>query len=335
MNNSKLNGKVILLTGGAGFIGSHILEVLLEKECIVHIIDSLKTGPIENIPEHPNVHLHVGSVLDFNFLQSIKYIRFDMIFHLASVVGMKLALKHKNLTYETATQGTKNVLSIFKNIPAVLFSSSSVYGLTTRGACKENDIASDEELLEFDGGETGYSYGKKKMEEIGLAEASKGRKVLIIRPFNIVGTKQLHKFGMVVPRFIKQATENNKIQIYDDGKQVRSFSEVHTFLYCLFKIVENDAAWKNGENIFNIGYPRGCSINELAAAVINETNSEASIEHIPYDAVFPNHTDVKYRVPNTAHGEKYYGTIKWPTINDIIRQILISEKIQVPCKVNL
>ncbi len=335
MNNTKLNGQTILLTGGAGFIGSNILEVLLGKKCTVHVVDTLSTGLLENIPDHPNLHFHQGSVMDIDFLLSIKNVRFDMIFHLASVVGMRLALKHKNLTFETATQGTKNVLNTFKNIPVVLFSSSSVYGLTTSGACKENDIASDEELLDFDGGVAGYSYGKKKMEEIGLAEAAEGRKVLIIRPFNIVGHKQLHQFGMVVPRFIKQATENKKIQIFDDGKQVRSFSEVNTFLYCLFKLVENEAAWKKGENIFNIGYPRGCSINELAKIIIEETNSNAIIEHLPYDTVFPNHSDVKYRVPDTSHGEKYFGAVKWPSVRDITRQIISAEKILVPCTVNL
>jgi nucleoside-diphosphate-sugar epimerase len=140
---------------------------------------------------------------------------------------------------------------------------------------------------------------------------------------------------MVVPRFIKQATENKKIQIFDDGKQVRSFSEVNTFLYCLFKLVENEAAWKKGENIFNIGYPRGCSINELAKIIIEETNSNAIIEHLPYDTVFPNHSDVKYRVPDTSHGEKYFGAVKWPSVRDITRQIISAERILVPCTVNL
>jgi UDP-glucose 4-epimerase len=335
MKNAQLNGKLILLTGGAGFIGSHILEALLEKDCTVHVIDNLSTGLIENIPDHPHLHFHNGSVMDRYFLLSIKDVQFDMIFHLASVVGMRLALKHKDLTFETATQGTKNVLSAFKNVPAVLFSSSSVYGLTTRGACKENETASDEELLEFDGGRAGYSYGKKKMEEIGLTEASRGRKILILRPFNIVGNKQLYQYGMVVPQFIKQAVENNAIRVFDDGKQVRSFSEVSTFLDCLFKIVENEAAWATGENIFNIGYPQGCSINELAKIIIEETNSDAVVEHLPYQKVFPNHNDVRYRVPDITHGEKYFGDVKWPTVREIVREILTTEKIPVACTANL
>jgi nucleoside-diphosphate-sugar epimerase len=140
---------------------------------------------------------------------------------------------------------------------------------------------------------------------------------------------------MVVPQFIKQAVENNAIRVFDDGKQVRSFSEVSTFLDCLFKIVENEAAWATGENIFNIGYPQGCSINELAKIIIEETNSDAVVEHLPYQKVFPNHNDVRYRVPDITHGEKYFGDVKWPTVREIVREILTTEKIPVACTANL
>jgi UDP-glucose 4-epimerase len=311
----------VLITGGAGFIGSHIVKKFLRSGAEVHIIDNLSTGK-HSFSKNYNVWFHHGSILDKSFLQQLKEIKFDLILHLASVVGMKLATKYHDLVYDTATTGTLNILNIFQEIPVVLFSSSAVYGMDNKQPVKEDQKIPFEQLLKYDGGKKGYACGKWEMEQIGLNAASAGRKVLIIRPFNVIGPHQVSTYGMVVPTFIDRALSGESLTIYDDGFQIRSFSFINTFVSCLFNLMEVEDVWTMHKNIVNIGSRKGYSINDLALIVLKETHSTAPIRYQLYQDFFPNHTDVTYRVPDTSYGEKFYGNIKWPSLREIVKNIL-------------
>jgi len=319
--------KNILITGGAGFIGHYLIKKLLQQKSNVYVLDNLSTGKNENLPDHPDLHFFNDSVLNNSWINSFSNISFDLIIHLASVVGMKLATKYQHLVYETATEGTLNVLNAFPDVPVVLFSSSAVYGIENILPVSESQEISYEQLLQYDGGTKGYACGKWKMEQIGLAASGNGRKVIIVRPFNVIGYKQVNTYGMVVPTLIDQAISGTSLTVFGDGCQVRSFSYVKTFTECFFKLLSEKDAWRHGNNIFNIGTPAGSSINELALIVLKETNSRSLIKYSLYHEIFPHHNDVLYRVPDVTHGEKYFGKTQWPSLQQIVNRIATRKKL--------
>lgn len=318
--------KTVLITGGAGFIGNSIVKRFLQSGDIVHVLDDLSTGSLDNLPKHPNLYFHHGSILNKTFVESLKDIEFDLIIHLASIVGMRLATKYHKLVYDTCTIGTSNVLDTFKNVPVILFSSSAVYGMDNRHAVREDQPVAYEQLLKYDANDPGYACGKWAMEQIGVKESQEGRKVMILRPFNVVGTRQVGTYGMVVPTFVNNALGGKPLTVFDDGFQVRSFSDVSTFIDCMFKLMEHDELWESGKNIINMGAKTGNSINDLAFIVLEETQSDSVIKYCFYEEFFPNHKDVVYRVPDTSYGEKYYGQIEWPSLRAIVRNIINSNK---------
>lgn len=314
--------KTVLITGGAGFIGSHLVRRFIKLGSTVHVFDNLYTGRMDNLPEHPRLFFHEGSIMDLPALELLKIYNFDVIFHLASIVGMRLATKYQQLVYDTATIGILNVLNTFKNVPTVLFSSSAVYGMDNKCAVTETAPVAFEQLLQYDGGKLGYACGKYEMEQIGRRAAQNGRKVLIIRPFNVVGKRQLGTYGMVIPTFINQALQGKPLTIYDDGFQVRSFSCIQTFVKCLCKLMEHEEVWTADKNIVNIGTKNGHSINDLAGIVLQETKSHSLVKYHLYEDFFHNHKDVVYRVPDTAYGEQFYGKAEWPSLREIVKDIL-------------
>lgn len=316
--------KHILITGGTGFIGSHLARKFLSAGAFVHVFDNLSTGRLENLPRHTKLLLHHGSIMHRQKLVNLPRKDFEVIFHLASIVGMKLATKHHQIVYETATEGTENVLRAIPESPVVLFSSSAVYGLHQTKPVSESSVAPFDELLQYDGGKLGYACGKFEMEQIGKRYAEDGRKVLIIRPFNVVGRRQLGDYGMVIPTFINQAISGKPLTIFDDGSQVRSFSCIQTFVRCLTRLMEHQEVWLNDKNIVNIGTGKGNTINALAGLVLQETGSKSALNYKLYSDHFADHRDVTYRLPITTHGERYYGKTHWPSLRCIIRGILKS-----------
>ncbi|MEO7310670.1 MAG: NAD-dependent epimerase/dehydratase family protein [Chitinophagaceae bacterium] len=317
--NKKRN---IFITGGAGFIGSYLCSTFLQQGASVYILDDLSTGSRKNLVVHPDLHLFVGSIMDKDFMLDFRKFKFDLIIHLASIVGMRLATRYQQKTYDIATAGTQNVLDIFNNIPVVLFSSSAVYGLNNGNNLSESRPISYDGLLESDGGKKGYCCGKYEMEQIGLTAAEKGRKVMILRPFNVIGIKQVCTYGMVVPNFIEMAFAQQPITIFDDGNQVRSFSCVKHFVKLFFELLRSEKVWIKGTNIINVGTPVGSSIAELADIVIGETGSVSCKVFKPYKEIFLHHTDVRYRVPNTIYVESIVGKNEWPSLRQIVKGII-------------
>lgn len=314
--------KNVLITGGAGFIGKYMVNRFLGLGATVHVLDNLYTGSANNLPDNPNLHFYEGSILDRPFLETLSNNKFDLIIHLASVVGMRLATKYQDLVYQSATTGTSNVMEVFPDVPIVLFSSSAVYGMDNKTSVREDQFVPYEQLLKYDGGNLGYACGKWEMEQIGVRAAAEGRQVLIVRPFNVVGIGQVGTYGMVVPTFVHLALNSKPITVLDDGNQVRSFTRIDAFIECVFRLMEHKELWIANNNIVNIGSKNGNTINDLANIVKEETNSASEITYSRYEEFFPNHKDVTYRVPDITYGEKYYGKIEWPTLRDIVQSLI-------------
>jgi UDP-glucose 4-epimerase len=164
------------------------------------------------------------------------------------------------------------------------------------------------------------------MEQIGLDHAEVGRKVLIVRPFNVVGPRQISEHGMVVPSFIRKALINSPLIVYGDGSQTRCFSCVDTFVRSVLSLLQYIQIWDLGKNIINVGTEEKTSINQLANEIISQTNSSSIIEYMPYDKVFKGQIDVQERVPDTTLLRKYLGNLAWPSIKTVISE-LINEKV--------
>ena len=288
----------ILVTGGAGFIGSHLSERLISDGHEVVVLDSVSTGKFSNlnrILDSSSLQVVQGSILDTNVLNPlIKNV--DYVFHLAAAVGVFNIVNNPLASLLTNIRGTENVLEAAHNSnkPVFLTSSSEVYGKNISDSLKESDdrIVGSPVTLR-------WSYSEAKAIDESLAYAyhiEKQLEVRIIRFFNTVGPRQLGAYGMVVPRFVKAALANEPITIYGDGKQTRCFAHV-------FDVIDAVIAIAFAENtvgkVINIGNNYEISINDLAKKIINETGSKSQIVYVPYaEAYGDGFEDMERRVPN-------------------------------------
>ena len=192
----------VLVTGGAGFIGSWLVQRLLKVGNQVIVLDDLSTGSISRLPNHPNLEVVIGSVLDLICVRKVVK-RARLVIHLAGVVGMRLANHQRELAYRIATEGTSIIMEETGTVPIFLFSSSAVYGYAKSGtSAREKLSVLRNEEIEYDGGQPGYATGKFDMEQMALTIASQQqRQVLCVRPFNVVGPGQQDTYGMVLPSF--------------------------------------------------------------------------------------------------------------------------------------
>jgi len=288
----------VLVTGGAGFIGSHLCERLIQSGHVVTALDNLSTGKKSNLSEidsHENFSLVVGSILDEKVLKSLAN-EADYIFHLAAAVGVFNIVNKPLESLQTNIRGTENVLMVAESekIPVFLASSSEIYGKNTSDALNEADdrILGSPTTLR-------WSYSEAKAIDESLAYAyyvEKKLEIRIVRFFNTVGPRQLGTYGMVVPRFVQAALANNPITIYGDGKQTRCFAHV-------YDVVDAVIALAFAENaigkVVNVGNNFEISINDLAKRVIRETESHSEIVYIPYSEAYGHgFEDMERRVPN-------------------------------------
>jgi UDP-glucose 4-epimerase len=310
----------VLVTGGAGFIGSHLVEHLLQRAARVTVVDDLSTGALANLAQHPRLEVVHGSVLDPAVLRGAA--EADMVFHLAAVVGMRLAARQRDRAFAVSDVGTRNVIACSGAARLVLFSSSSVYAHCGRGAVAEDAAASPEELLALDGGAPGYASGKWRVEEHARAAAAAGREVVVIRPFNVVGPRQTGRYGMVVPTLVKRALCGQPLTVFDDGEQSRCFSHVRTFVRTLGALAEREESWRPGGLTVNVGADRSTRIADLSRIVLEETRSHSPVEHVEYASVFPGRRDVRSRVPDTRRCDALVGAVQWPGARDIVRDVV-------------
>ncbi|MHC4591420.1 MAG: NAD-dependent epimerase/dehydratase family protein [Planctomycetota bacterium] len=288
----------VLITGGAGFIGSHLTESLLAEGDEVYVLDDLSTGAISNLDAvrgRPGLHVHLDSMNNEPLLMELVD-RADAVYHLAAAVGVKLIVEDPVRTIETNIHATELLLRhcAKKRRKVLLASSSEVYGKGQRAQFSEED-----DLVLGPTTKSRWSYGCSKAidEFLGLAYWKEYQlPVVIARFFNIVGPRQVGHYGMVVPRFVQQALDGGPITIYDDGEQVRCFAHVSDVVRAMRSLMDCD---ETVGQIFNVGDDRPTTINELAQKVRELVNPEAEIVHIPYaEAYAEGFEDIRFRVPD-------------------------------------
>ncbi len=311
----------ILVTGGAGFIGSHLCERLISDGHSVTAIDNFSTGAasnLTNIKENDSFTLVEGSILDTQILTPLINDS-DYVFHLAAAVGVFNIVRNPLASLLTNIRGTENVLEIAckTKTPVFLTSSSEVYGKNISDSLKEDDdrVLGSPVVLR-------WSYSEAKAIDESLAYAyyiEKQLETRIVRFFNTVGPRQLGAYGMVVPRFVNSALSNEPITIYGDGNQTRCFAHIYDVIDAVIAIAfaENTIG-----KVINIGNNFEISINELAQKIITETDSESQVVYVPYEEAYGDgFEDMERRVPNIDLISKLVGWKPKRNLSTIIADI--------------
>ena len=316
----------ILVTGGAGFIGSHLCERLIQVGHEVTAIDNLSTGRASNLAEligNENFKFIEGSILDTRQLSPL-IDNVEYVFHLAAAVGVFNIVNNPLASLLTNIRGTENVLEAAneRKVPVFLTSSSEVYGKNISDSLKESDdrILGSPTTLR-------WSYSVAKAIDESLAYAyfiEKKLQTRIVRFFNTVGPRQLGAYGMVVPRFVKSALANEPITIYGDGNQTRCFAHVYDVIDAITAIAfaENTIG-----KVINIGNNFEISIMRLAQKIIAETNSSSKIEFVPYEEAYGDgFEDMERRVPNIELIRHLVGWKPQRDLSTIIKDISVEMK---------
>ena len=316
----------VLVTGGAGFIGSHLTERLLKDGHEVAAIDNLSTGSlknIENYKEHSGFEFVKGDIRTVELMEPLVE-HCDMIFHLAAAVGVKLIAEDPVLTIETNIGGTEIVLDIANKFGKKTFlaSSSEVYGKSEAVPFSEDD---DIVLGSTSVSRWAYACSKAIDEFLGLAFYQQyGLSVVIGRFFNTIGPRQTGQYGMVVPRFVQRALKDEPIQICGTGKQTRCFCYVGDLVEAVIKLMNCEHA---AGKVYNIGSNEEISIEELADKIIEMTGSKSQKQLVPYELVYGRPIDdMMRRVPNL---ERIKETIGWESktpLDEILQVITDSLK---------
>jgi UDP-glucose 4-epimerase len=311
-----------LITGGAGFIGSHLVESLIGIGEKVIAYDNLTTGKLQNLKavmRYRTFSFMRADILDEKRL-SMAIKNADIIFHLAAAVGVRYVLDNPFKTIEINVLGTEKVLRLanFYRKKVILASSSEVYGKSENFPLKEDDdrVLGATSIIRWS-----YAATKAMDEFMGLAYfREKKLPVLIIRFFNICGPRQSGRYGMVIPRFIEQAVKGRPITIYGDGKQTRSFTYISDAIRCVLALCSMRKAYGQ---IFNLGSREVTTIEELALRVRKLTNSPSSIKYIPYEKAYGrDFEDMRHRRPDITKLEKYIGFAPETGLDKIITSII-------------
>jgi UDP-glucose 4-epimerase len=309
----------VLITGGAGFIGSHLAEALLKKGDEVYVIDNLSTGSMDNIihlKQENKFKYYIDSIMN-TYLMAELVDLCDVIFHLAAAVGVKLIVESPVYTIETNIKGTEQVLNLAnkKKKKVIITSTSEVYGKATKVPFGEND---DLLLGPTSKGRWSYACSKAIDEFLALAYwKEKKLPTVVARLFNTVGPRQSSQYGMVLPRFVKQALNNEPITVYGDGKQTRCFTWVGDVIDALIKLSEEDKAVGD---IFNIGSNEEITILNLAELVKEIVGSSSVIKFISYDEAYEEgFEDMMRRVPDISKIQKLIGFKPSKSIKEIIK----------------
>lgn len=291
----------ILITGGAGFIGSHLAEACLKKSHDVYLIDDLSTGTLDNIKHlqedarlKDRLFVNIDTILNHEIMIELIGIC-DVVFHLAAAVGVRYILENPLASIKTNIQGTEKVLELcakFKK-KVLIASTSEVYGKHLHAPLVETD-----NIIYGPSSKFRWSYAASKLMDEFSALAyyrTMGLKVVIARLFNTIGPRQTGAYGMVVPRFVSQALKHKPLTVYGDGKQTRTFSYVEDVVEALVSLIQTEAAV--GE-VFNIGGTEEISMRLLAEKIIETTASKSTIKMIPYEEAFEkDFEDMQRRVP--------------------------------------
>ncbi len=319
----------ILITGGAGFIGSHLCELLVHNGHQVVAIDDLSTGRLENI-QHllpiPSFHFVRETITNSQVLDRLTS-EADILVHLAAVVGVKLIVEDPVNTIATNIMGTEAVLTTANryHCKVMLASTSEVYGKGYKVPFNEED-----DCLIGPTSHSRWSYATSKAidEFLGLAYYHQfGLPVVVMRFFNTVGPRQTGRYGMVLPRFVRQALAGEPITIYGDGEQSRCFGDVADVIDAVVKLAYQPAAIGQ---VFNIGSTEEVTIRELAERVIAATGSQSKIVYVPYEEAYaPGFEDMRRRVPDLSKIHELIGYEPRNSLDDTLRRVIAYEREQL------
>ena len=297
----------VLITGGAGFIGSHLAEALLKRGDQVDVLDDLSTGRIENIAHlrsHPDFSYTIGSVTDESAVADLMD-QCDMTFHLAAAVGVRLVVSRPVHTIETNVHGTETVLrqAARQKKLVVVASTSEVYGKSAVFPFRE-----DADLVLGPPNKTRWGYASSKLIDEFLALAywqEQQVPVIVVRFFNTVGPRQSDRYGMVIPNFVRQALGDEPLIVHGDGSQTRSFTWVGDVVAGLLALI---AEPRSVGQVFNIGNGAEVSIRDLAMKIIAMTGSDSTLEFVSHHQVFgQNFEDMARRVPDISKIQNFVG----------------------------
>ncbi len=313
-----------LITGGAGFIGSHLAELLLARGDSVTVLDDLSTGRYENLAHldgNPNLQVVVGTILNETLVDKLVE-RCDVIFHLAAAVGVELIIKKPLESMMTNIRGSEIVLEMAHRYrkKVLVASTSEVYGKNSNGPLRE-----DTDRILGSPLKTRWSYSTSKAVDEILAYVywkEKNVPTIIVRLFNTVGPRQSGAYGMVIPRFVQQALTGAPLQVHGDGCQSRCFMYVKDLVGALVKLVDHPGAVGQ---VFNVGSQEEVTIEELAKRVIRITGSSSRIERIPYEEAYEEgYEDMPRRVPDTKKIQQLIGFAPTMNLDQIIETVVQS-----------
>jgi UDP-glucose 4-epimerase len=312
----------VLITGGAGFIGSHLCERMLAGDHAVVAIDDLSTGRYPNVQVlegKRDFKLIVDTILNENLMDGLVRDA-DVVFHLASAVGVHLIIDRPVRTIETIVEGTDVVLRQARRYrkPVLITSTSEVYGKAEKVPFAEGD---DVVLGPTTTRRWVYACAKMLDEFLALSHWHETRlPVICVRLFNTVGPRQTGQYGMVLPRFVQQALKNEPLTVYGDGEQTRCFAHVDDVVGALARLIVCPAAFGR---VINLGNNQEVTMNQLARQVVNLTGSQSTLMHIPYDKAYVDgFEDMRRRVPDLTVAHELIGYTPCRNLDDIIRSII-------------
>jgi UDP-glucose 4-epimerase len=313
----------VLVTGGAGFIGSHLVDALLARGNEVWAVDDLSTGSLDNLKSafgHSTFHFVEGSVMDPTVVGDLVPL-VDEVYHLAAAVGVKFVLDNPLRSLLTNIRGTEVVLEAANqagNKKVVLFSSSEVYGKGASIPFRESDdrLLGPTSVLRWS-----YAASKAVDEFLALGYYHERRlPVVVVRCFNTCGPRQSPHYGMVIPRFVERALADEPILVYGDGLQSRCFSSVHDVVRGVLMLADEPRAY--GE-VFNIGTMEEVSVGDLARRVKALTESNSKIEAVEYEAIYGSRfEDMQRRVPDLAKIHALVGYEPQVTLDELLRETI-------------
>ncbi|WAL67953.1 NAD-dependent epimerase/dehydratase family protein [Amycolatopsis cynarae] len=319
-----------LITGGAGFIGSHLTEHLLARGHQVVVLDNLSTGSRDNLrgaSGQPGFRFVRGSVTDPHAVEACMP-GIDAVFHLAAAVGVFTILDKTLESLRTNLHGTENLLdaALRHDVPILVASTSEIYGKNTA-----NGLDEDADRIIGSPLKNRWSYAEAKALDETFAylyAVEHGLRTVIVRPFNTVGPRQTGRYGMVIPRFVTQALANEPITVFGDGQQTRCFCHVHDVVPALVALLSDESAYGR---VFNLGSNEQTTISQLAERVIAATGSTSTIAKVPYEQAYgEGYEDMQRRIPDCTRAREQIGFAPTRTLDDIIAAVVADRRRENP-----